>query len=165
MAHRVTRALRISTLTLLLAALSPSTAFPQTAPDVTSAATPAAAQAAYVYVGTAKGVYLYNSASNGSLSLVSGSPFSVAGNAVGSNGKYFVSLGTAYLHSYPVASNGAIDGQASQIDTQSYLRGDCGTTYGGLFDHTGQTVYVQRRTLRPRHAVCFRASKFPARVG
>jgi hypothetical protein len=99
-----------------------------------------------VYVGTTKGVYLYNAASNGSLSLVSGSPFSVAGNAVGSNGKYFVSLGTAYLHSYPVASNGAIKGQVSQINTQSYSGSACGATYGGIFDHTGQNVYVQRNS-------------------
>ena len=141
----VSRALKASTLTLCLAALCSVTAFSQTSPDVSSAATPAA-QTAYVYVGTTKGVYLYNAASNGSLSLVSGSPFSIAGNAIGSNGKYFVSLGTAYLHSYPVASNGALNGQASQIDTQSYLGGDCGTTYGGLFDHTGQTVYAQRNS-------------------
>jgi hypothetical protein len=145
MAHMVSCALRLSTFTLCLAALGPATAFPQTSSDISSAATPSAG-VAYVYVGTTKGVYLYNSASNGSLSLVSGSPFSVAGNAVGSNGKYFVSLGTAYLHSYPVASNGAIQGQVSQINTQSYLRGDCGTTYGGLFDHTGQAVYVQRNS-------------------
>jgi hypothetical protein len=142
----VSRALRTSAFTLCLAALGPATAFPQTSPDVSSAATPAAAQAAYVYVGTTKGVYLYSAASNGSLSLVSGSPFSIAGNAVGSNGKYFVSLGTAYLHSYPVASNGALNGQVSQIDTQSYSGSECGGTYGGLFDHTGQDLYVQRNS-------------------
>ena len=96
MAHTVSCAVRISTLTLCLAALYPATAFPQAASDVSSAATAAAAQAANVYVGTTKGVYLYNAASNGSLSLVSGSPFSITGSAVGSNGKYFFSLGTAY---------------------------------------------------------------------
>ena len=83
-------------------------------------ATPAAAQA-FVYVGTTSGVYLYDAAPNGSLSLVSGSPFSVAGSAVGSNGEYFVSLGTLYLRSYPVASSGAIKNQASQINTQLRL--------------------------------------------
>ncbi len=146
MAHKVSYALRISIFTLCLATLGPATAFPQTSSDISSAATQTAAQAAYVYVGTAKGVYLYSAASNGSLSLVSGSPFSVAGSAVGSNGKYFVSLGTAYLHSYPVASNGAIQGQASQTNTQSYSGSACGGTYGGIFDHTGQNVYVQRNT-------------------
>jgi hypothetical protein len=78
--------------------------------------------------------------------LVSGSPFSIAGSALGSNGKYFVSLGTAYLHSYPVSSNGAIQGQVSQINTQSYSGNACGATYGGIFDHTGQNVYVQRNS-------------------
>ena len=112
MAHIVIRTLRISALTLCLAALCPATAFPQVDSDVSSAATPAAAPVAYVYVGTTNGVYLYNAASNGSLSLVSGSPFPITGSTVGSNGKYFVSLGTAYLRSYPVASNGAIKGQA-----------------------------------------------------
>ena len=126
-AHMASNALRISTFTLCLAALCSATAVSQVDSDVSSAATPAAAQAAYVYVGTTKGVYLYNAASNGSLSLVSGSPFSIAGSAVGSNGRYFFSLGTAYLRSYPVASNGAIKVQASQINTQLYSGSECGT--------------------------------------
>jgi hypothetical protein len=144
----VGRAFSISTLTFCLAALSPATAFAQTSaqtsPDVSSAVTPAA-EAAHVYVGTTKGVYLYSAASNGSLSLVSGSPFSIAGNAVGSNGKYFLSLGTNYLHSYPVASNGAIKGQASQINTAPYRNGECGaqTTFGGTIDRTGTEAYIQ----------------------
>ena len=143
MAHIVSCVLRISTLTLCLAALCPATAFSQVDTDVSSAATPAAAQAAYVYVGTTKGVYLYNAASNGSLSLVSGSPFSITGSAVGSNGKYFFSLGPSFLRSYPVASNGAIKGQASQINTQLYSGSECGTAQGAILDHTGQDVYVQ----------------------
>ena len=142
MAHIVISTLRNSTLALCLAALCPATGFPQAGSDVSSAATPTAAQA-YVYVGTTKGVYLYNAASNGSLSLVSGSPWSITGSAVGSNGKYFVSLGTTYLRSYPVASNGAIKGQASQINTQLYSGNECGTTQGAVLDHTGQVVYVQ----------------------
>jgi hypothetical protein len=135
----------MSAFTLCLAALGPATASPQTSSDVSSAATPAAAQAAYVYVGTSKGVYLYNAASNGSLSLVTGSPFSIAGNAVGSNGKYFLSLGTNYLHSYPVASNGALKGQASQINTAPHLDPQCGTqtTFGGTIDRTGTEAYIQ----------------------
>ena len=143
MALTVSCALRISTLTLCLAALCPATAFAQVESDVSSAATSAAAQVAYVYVGTGKGVYLYNAASNGSLSLVAGSPFSITGSAVGSNGKYFVSLGTTYLRSYPVASNGAIKGQASQINTALYQGASCGTTYGGTLDRTGTQAYIQ----------------------
>ncbi len=136
-------ALRISTLTLGLAALSPATAFPQTSPDLSAAATPAAAQVAYVYVGTTKGVYLYNAASDGSLSLVSGSPFSIAGNAIGSNGKYFLSLGTNYLHSYPVVSNGALKGQASQINTALYRDPRCGNRSLAANRPHGQEAYIQ----------------------
>lgn len=143
MPHTFVRAPRMSAFTLCLAALGPATAFSQTSSDVSSAATPAAAQSAYVYVGTTKGVYLYSAASNGSLSLVSGSPFSIAGNAVGSNGKYFLSLGTNYLHSYPVASNGALKGQAAQINTALYSGASCGTTDGGTIDRTGTEAYIQ----------------------
>ena len=56
-----------------------------------------------------------------------------------------ISLGTAYMHSYSVASNGAIQRQVSQIDTQKYLSnsGDgCGTTAGAVFDHTGLYIYA-----------------------
>ena len=159
MAHIVSCVLRISTLTLCLAALCPATAFSQVDSDVSSAATPTAAQA-YVYVGTTKGVYLYNAASNGSLSLVSGSPFSITGSAVGSNGKYFVSLGTAYLRSYPVASNGAIKGQASQINTQLYSGSECGTPKGAVLDHTGQDVYVQLYPVDTNEEACAALQSF-----
>jgi hypothetical protein len=98
---------------------------------------------AYVYVGTTKGVYLYDAASNGALTLVSGSPFTIAGNAIGSNGKYLVSLGADYVHSYPVASNGAINQQVSQINTQSYSGNECGTGAAGIFDHSGHDIYVE----------------------
>lgn len=97
----------------------------------------------YVYIGTSQGVYLYNADSHGTLSLVSGSPFSIAGTATGSNGRYFLSQGTNYLHSYPVASNGAIKGQISQINTHLYTGNECGTAQGAVLDHTGHVVYSQ----------------------
>ena len=86
----MTRAARTSTLAICLTLLSVGTAFPQTSSDATVTATPAAVHVAYVYVGTTKGVYLYNAASNGSLTLVSGSPYAIAGSAVAINGKYSV---------------------------------------------------------------------------
>jgi hypothetical protein len=143
MAQMVSHALRNSTLTLALAALFPVVAFPQASAGISATA----AHVAYVYVGTTKGVYLYSAASNGSLTLVSGSPFTIAGTEVGSNGKYFVSLGTNYLHSYPVASNGAIKGQVSQINTALYPGAKCsnggiGTIYGGTIDRTGTEAYI-----------------------
>jgi hypothetical protein len=141
MAHSKTiRVLRTCTLAFCLTVV-PGIAFPQAPSDTSSE--PNAAHVAYVYVGTSDGVYLYDAASNGALTRVSGSPFSIAGSAVGSNGKYFVSLGTAYLHSYPVASNGAIKGQISQINTHLYSGSGCGTPHGAVLDRTGQDVYVQ----------------------
>ncbi|MGE5110339.1 MAG: Ig-like domain-containing protein [Acidobacteriaceae bacterium] len=104
---------------------------------------------AHVYVGTSNGVYLYDAASNGALTRVSGSPFAIAGSAVGGNGHYFVSLGTAYLHSYPVASNGAIKGQVSQINTNLYSGSECGTAQGAVLDPSGEYVYVQRYSATP----------------
>jgi hypothetical protein len=103
----------------------------------------------HVYVGTNQGVYLYNADSTGSLSLVSGSPFSIAGTATGSNGSYFLSQGTNYVHSYPVASNGAIKGQVSQINTHLYTGNECGTAQGAVLDHTGHVVYSQLYTDQP----------------
>lgn len=118
----------------------------QASPDEVTSNTSATAPVAYVYVGTvSKGVYLYNADSSGKLTQVSGSPFQTTGLAIGSNGKYFITLGTNLVHSYPVASNGAIKGQASSIDTQDYDGADCDSgvgTQGAVLDHTGKDVYV-----------------------
>lgn len=117
-----------------------------TAPLVAQAVKPAAAApapVAYVYVATSKGINLYNAASNGKLTLVSGSPFNkTSGLMIGSNQKYFITLGTDWVHAYPVAANGAIGAQVSQINTQSYSGSNCGTTNGAVLDHTGQYLYV-----------------------
>lgn len=119
------------------AAVSTVAAFAQATSD------PTPGRVADVYVGTPNGVYLYHAATNGSLSLVTGSPYPVAGTAVGSNHKYFFSLDPTYLHSYPVASNGAIGSQASQTDTQVYGGSECGTVAGAVLGHTGDLVYAQ----------------------
>jgi hypothetical protein len=102
----------------------------------------ASAQVAHVYVQTARGVNLYDASSTGKLSLVSGSPFQTTGLMIGSNGTHFITLGTDYVHSYPVASNGAIKEQASEINTRSYSDADCGTTAGAVLDRTGEYLYV-----------------------
>ena len=119
--------------TILLGVLAIASAAP-------AATTPA--PIAYVYVSTGKGVNLYDVTSTGKLTLVAGSPFPISGSMIGSNGKYFISLGTDYIHSYLIASNGAIKQQESQINTQLYQGGDCGTTGGAILDHTGADVYV-----------------------
>jgi hypothetical protein len=100
------------------------------------------APVAYVYVGTSKGINLYNAAPNGRLTLVSGSPFKTTGLMIGSNQKFFITLGTYWVRSYPVKANGGIGAQVSQINTQNYSGRNCGTTNGGVLDHSGQYVFV-----------------------
>lgn len=58
--------------------------------SLATVATAATAPVAYVYVSTSKGVNLYDVASTGKLTLVSGSPFKTTGLMIGSNGKYFI---------------------------------------------------------------------------
>lgn len=123
----------------LCLSLLPTSAFPQTSSDPT----PTSVRVADIYVGTSGGVYLYHAGSNGNISLVSGSPFSVVGTAVGSNHHYFLSYGQTYLHAYPVTSNGALQGQVSQIYTPHYSASECGTIKGALLDHTGHVAYAQ----------------------
>jgi hypothetical protein len=106
----------------------------------------AAAPVAYVYVQTLKGINLYDAAADGKLTLVKGSPFQTSGEVIGSNGKYFITLGTDDVHSYAVESNGAIGKQVSEINTQDYDGASCGESYGTTdanIDHAGQTVYVE----------------------
>jgi hypothetical protein len=113
----------------------------------TSEATPettSTSPVAYVYVQTSKGVNLYDASAAGKLTLVPGSPFKTEGSMGGSNGKYFITVGTDYIHSYAVASNGAIGKQASEIDTQNYYGSECGNNTGSraVLDHTGQNLYL-----------------------
>ena len=65
---------------------------------------------------TAKGVNVYDATAAGKLSLVNGSPFSTSGQMGGINGKYLISVGTDYLHTYSIESNGTVGKQASEID-------------------------------------------------
>jgi hypothetical protein len=127
----------------LIAAISTISAFAQNPSAEAVVETVDAAPVAYVYVSTANGINLYDASSTGKLTLVAGSPFKTTGLMIGSNGKYFITLGTDYVHSYLLASNGAIKQQESEINTQLYTGADCGRTYGAVLDHTGQDVYVQ----------------------
>ena len=164
----MTHVVRTRILTFCLAAIVAGPAFSQTfSTDAVSEAVPAASHVAYVYVGTTKGVNLYDVASNGKLTLVSGSPFSIAGSAAGSNGKYFLSLGTDFVHSYSIASNGAIKAQVSQINTQSYNGAECGSTNGAVLDHTGQhlLVMLDRSGTSPDPCVAFQAFDIVASSG
>jgi hypothetical protein len=98
---------------------------------------------AHVYVQTPHGVNLYNTSPTGQLTLVAGSPFKTIGLMVGTNGKYFISNGTNYVHVYAMTSSGAIGRQVANINTALYSGAECGTTGPSVLDHTGQTLYVQ----------------------
>jgi hypothetical protein len=100
--------------------------------------------AAYVYVQTSSGVVGYSAASNGALTKIAGSPFKTSGLLAGSTGYAFYSVGTDWIHTYSLASNGAIGAQVSQINTQNYSGADCGQALAGaagVLDHSGKYFY------------------------
>jgi hypothetical protein len=99
---------------------------------------------AYVYVQTATGVNVYDATAAGKLTLVKGSAFADTGEMAGSNGSYFVSVGTNYLHTYTIESDGGVGKQVSEINPQDHIAADCGNTTntGGVLDHTGKYFYV-----------------------
>ena len=129
------------TVALATVLLSAGPAFTQTASsEATKAAT---APIADVYVQTQHGVNVYTANSAGLLTLVKGSPFYDSGQMEAVNGGFLLSVGTDYLHSYRIESDGAIGAQAAQIDTQKYAGYQCGTTFDpALLDHTGQFFTV-----------------------
>jgi hypothetical protein len=112
----------------------------------TPATTPA--PVAQVYVGTTKGIYLYNASTTGKLTLVSSKAYTTpAGLLVGVSGKYLISVGTYIVHSYQLSSTGTIGGKLSQINTHTYYNGNCGGTFNetdGLvsLNPQGRNVYV-----------------------
>jgi hypothetical protein len=90
-----------------------------------------------------KGIDVFSASSTGQLTQVKGSLFADTGEMGAINGSYLVSVGTSYLHTYPVEANGAIGKQAFEVNTVNNDGSGCGTNSGGaLFDHTGKYVYV-----------------------
>jgi hypothetical protein len=137
-------------LALFIALLSAGPVSTQTSSIEATPEAAAAASVAHVYVQTTKGVNLYDAAANGKLTLVNGSPFQTVGEMIGSNGKYFITLGTNLVRTYAIEPDGAIGKQVSEIDTRNYNGGECGKEEGGfdigtrgaVLDHTGQNLYV-----------------------
>jgi len=144
MKHAVTGAKLAFSFVLLLA----GPAFTQTLSDEATPEAIAAASVAHVYVQTHKGVDVYDATAAGKLTLVKGSPFADTGQMEGINGKYLISVGTDYLHTYAIASNGAVGKQASEINTQTYDGAECGSPInngyanGSVLDHAGKYLYV-----------------------
>jgi hypothetical protein len=109
----------------------------------------ASAQVAYVYLSANTTTYAYDVSSTGALTPITGSPFTTAGTMIGTNGSYFITIGSEDVYSNKVAANGAIGEQVSEINTQDYTGAVCGDpTAGGRanptggFDQTGQNVYI-----------------------
>jgi hypothetical protein len=103
--------------------------------------------AAYVYIqiqGPEGAVYGFRASSTGQLSTISGSPFKPAGLVIGSNKSQLITLGETLLHSYGIASDGAIGPQLEQNPYTDYSGGACGGPSGGsaVLDHSGKYVYV-----------------------
>jgi hypothetical protein len=76
-----------------------------------------------------------------------GSPFKPAGEIVGSTPTQFFTLGKTLLHSYGIATDGAIESQLAQIGFFDYgykptSGQQCGTA-GAVLDHSGRYIYVQ----------------------
>jgi hypothetical protein len=109
----------------------------------------AASPVAYVYVqqplqvdSTTAPIYAYSATSSGALTPIKGSPFTANGALIGTNGTHFITSYQTFLYSLDVASDGAIVGQATVINTGVYTGSECGSISGGVLDHTGQDVYV-----------------------
>jgi hypothetical protein len=130
---------------LLLALATTGVAFTQiaTAQAPQASATAATSAAANVYVQTKKGIDVFSASSTGKLTEVKGSPFTDSGQMGAISGSHLVSVGTDYLHVYPIESTGGVGKQISEINGQKYGGAQCGTNLGGaLFDHTGKYLYV-----------------------
>ncbi len=158
MAHMVSCVLRISIFALCLAALSPATAFPQASSDISSAANPIA----YVYVGTTKGVYLYNAASNGSLTVVSGSPFPLPAVLSGATGNTLSAWEADYVHSYPLHRTEPSRARSPRSIRNLTLVASAGPAIKAFSTTPARKfMWSSHLLIQGRHAPRFRALKFP----
>jgi hypothetical protein len=137
------RAFKAFNFVACLALLSAAPGFAQTPSAEATLEATASAPVAHVYIQTTKGVEAFSAESTGQLTLIKGSDFADKGEMGAINGAFLVSVGTDYLHTYKIESDGGVGAQASEIDTQNYGGAVCGPNQGGaLFDHTGKYLYV-----------------------
>ena len=138
----MTHAVRDLGLAASLALVSALAVTPQASAQSTSTAANV-----YIQIQGAEGaVYGFNASSTGKLSAIPGSPFKLGAEIVGSNKSQFFTLGHTSIHSYGIASNGAIQSQLSQIPVFDYSGSSCGDPTQGtddaVLDHTGKYIYV-----------------------
>jgi 6-phosphogluconolactonase (cycloisomerase 2 family) len=102
--------------------------------------------AAYVYVSSSPSsgktqINAYSAASSGSLTAVSGSPFSTSGvSYIALNGKWLFGTNGVDIDSFSIASNGAL----KQVD--SYTAEPNGGVVNLFLDHTGTSLYADYYT-------------------
>ncbi|HEY1647418.1 MAG TPA: hypothetical protein VGF96_05525 [Terracidiphilus sp.] len=116
-------------------------------PRAAAQSTPSTAAYVYIQIQGAEGaVYGFSAASTGQLSAIAGSPFKPAGAVIGSTPTKFFTLGQTLIHSYPVASDGALGSQLSQEAVLDNTGGVCGGgtkgENGAVLDHSGKYIYV-----------------------
>jgi hypothetical protein len=123
-----------------------------------SAVTQARAQstpstAAYVYIqtqGPEGVVYGLRASSTGQLSTISGSPFKLGTQIIGSTPTKFLTLGQTLLHSFAIDSDGAIQSQLAQEPIYDYDGSQCGDSSdkyytqinSAVLDHSGKFIYA-----------------------
>jgi hypothetical protein len=121
-------------------------AFSQVQPSQTDASLQGAGSSpvAFVYVSTQKGssyeVSAYSAASNGQLTLVSGSPFPANANYLALNSKYLFGSNGVDIYSFAIASDGALT-QVASLNAQNYNEDSCGGPENLFVDRTGATLY------------------------
>jgi hypothetical protein len=133
-----------------VALLSAGPAFTQSPSDDATTRAKAAASVAHVYLQLAGGLYVYDAAANGKLTVVKGSPFQTDGTWMeATNGKYLFSSDSYRIHTYAIESNGAIGKQVAEINTRDFDGANCNGTpsesiaSGAVLDHTGKSLYVR----------------------
>jgi hypothetical protein len=138
--------------------LAASLALVSTAPVVTPAKAQSMPPAAYVYVQISSlqgSVYGFSSSSTGKLTPIQGAPWKPAGSIIGSNKSQFFTLGQDLIHSYGIASDGAIESQLAQMPILDYAGSSCNDGLqgdnGAVLDHTGKYIYVK---LEDNDGVC-----------
>jgi 6-phosphogluconolactonase (cycloisomerase 2 family) len=100
---------------------------------------------AYVYVSnnptsTTTKVNAYAVASSGTLTSVSGSPFSIPVGYMALNGKYFFGTNGTYIYSYSIAPDGALT-YVSKLNVTEKNPYDSGGPGNLFLDHTGASLY------------------------
>jgi hypothetical protein len=116
-------------------------------PKARAASAPSTAAYVYIQIQGAEGsVYGLSASSTGQLSAIPGAPWKPAGQIIASTSTKFFTLGEDLIHSYGIASNGALRSQLSQMPIFDYTGSVCGGGTdgqdGAVLDHTGKYIYV-----------------------